>query len=336
LFHLGGIRLKDPVELPPYSATYEQPETLSVEAATERLIAIVVDLLEHPLTAEGKPRRVVIRLPVGFGKTTRVVKLLEGKRVLWFAPTKVQGREVHSLFLGDYLYVARQHVRGRLAIDPAGNGEQRMCWRHEEVEALKSKGLSRYTSRLLCHDPNLPKEAARCPHFWKCTYNEQAQQPEPITIAAHEYLPLDLSEVISKPIEEHGVDLAVIDESPLSALLERHHWTPADLQEAGGVMARIAGELVQGRTLQEIVADLDIEATVGELEAAIAALPPFELPPVFPGQPAEQNLAVIKRHKPNPSAKLATAYKAMLAAVQGAFNGLWYVPSRDGDDREAG
>lgn len=323
----------DPAGLPPYAVGYEQPEILSIEAATERLIAIVVDLLEHPLTPEGKLRRVVIRLPVGFGKTTRVVKLLDGKRVLWFAPTKKQGGEVHRLFLGSYLYVARQHVLGRLAIDPAGDGEQRMCWRHDEVEALKGKGLARYASRLLCHDKSLPQEVARCPHFWRCAYNEQARQPEPITVAAHEYLPLELSEVISKSVEAHGVDLAVIDESPLSALLERHHWTPAHLQEAGGVMARIVGELVQGRTLREIAADLDIEATMSELEAAIAELPRFELPPVLPGQPSEQNLAVIKRHKTNPSAQLATAYKAFLTAIQGAVNSIWYVPSHGGSER---
>lgn len=326
----GERRARREQPLPAYQTLAEAPVTLTPAEAQARLREITEDLLRRP-TADGRPRCAAVRAPAGLGKSMVTAAATRDRPVLWFAPTHRQAEETATRF-GDRARV----LRGRLAADPEGDGQQLMCWRGEEAQALADAGLGRFTARLLCYDRRAPGEVARCPHWNRCGYRRQMQDPPPVLVVPHDYLGLPEAEVIGKARERHPPALAVIDESPLKALVRPPRRFPADaLIAEGGLLGRIVVELVQGRPLREIAAALDKAAAVRELEAALEALPSLELPPIYPGAPATRNLRLLKGYRPDPRARLRGAYRALIEALRdGKTNGVWCVPG-DGDQRPA-
>jgi hypothetical protein len=73
-----------------------------------------------------------------------------------------------------------------------------------------------------------------------------------------------------------------------------------------------------------MVSELDVPQTAAALQAGLDALPEPDLPDIYPGATGEQNIKLLAGYQGNRRSRFAGAYLAMLRAVQGEVNGVWF------------
>jgi putative DNA primase/helicase len=100
---------------------------------------------------------------------------------------------------------------GREAIDPAGDGEARMCFDLEAVREVQEAGLD--AQGHVCERREGRTVVARCPHFGSCAYQAQRQRQADLILVSHAALGH------TRPSEIGDPTLLVIDERPTDALL---------------------------------------------------------------------------------------------------------------------
>lgn len=293
--------------------------TLTPEAAQEALRGLTRDLLSNPLNDKGNPRRIVFRSTTGSGKTSTVAEELPGVAVRWYAPTIAQAEETTAL-------LKARHMLGRLAPDPESTEKEKMCWRSEEIKAFREKGCHGSEYQSFCYNRNLPPEIGKCPFMGKCGYTRQAINPPNALVLAHEYL----TQADAKITSEHNAEIAIVDEAPKCLIRKGVSWELDELIAEGGALAQIAYELAQCKTMREVTADLDVQATIEELETALDTIP-FDTPELIPGAPETETLTTLGKYTPNPRTRLYGAYRAFIEALQGKPNRLWYVAGNGGD-----
>ena len=223
----------------PQDAPVAALETVSIAEAQARVVNAINDLTAHPKNGAGEYRRVVIRTPPGFGKTELAIQAIAGKqKTLWLAPTNALGEETEERFnalpkaatgnLAAYQPKNARAMRGRLAPDrTSGEKSVTLCRKPEALQALKEKGLARYTKQLLCKSGG--DRANQCEYLsnGQCGYYRQMSDPAPVRIVAHNFLGLHQAQIISDFVDDG--DLAVIDENPLGALSRQSKW--ADVED---------------------------------------------------------------------------------------------------------
>jgi putative DNA primase/helicase len=107
---------------------------------------------------------------------------------------------------------ARVEMRlGREAIDPAGDGEARMCLDLEAVREVQEAGLK--VQETVCELKEGSAVVARCPHFDRCAYQAQRRRQADLILVSHAALGHERPAEIGDPV------LLIIDERPTGALL---------------------------------------------------------------------------------------------------------------------
>lgn len=323
----------NPLDALPEAPAPDEYPTLSLDALAARVDAIIQDLIANPRHPDGTPRRVVIRAPAGFGKTRQAMDLIRDQhRVLWFVPTlglaeeaaaRLNDRPDRSGDLARFRPPAAIALRGRLAPDPANPDRAVMCSaKPGAVKALKDAGQARATKTLLCKAyPNLcpALEAGRCPYF------RQMNSPAPVRVLAHNFLTLPKAEVLGDFADT--AELAVIDESPLDALMTGGVWTDAELKNKSGpigawltesALAAVAGEILHGAVIPENARPEVLAA----IDARLAALESAAVPGAHPLMSDLEATAVINAWAP-PDPGLMKMLLAAERYLNGERNTLW-------------
>lgn len=107
---------------------------------------------------------------------------------------------------------ARVEMRlGRDALDPAGDGEARMCQDLEAVREVEAAGLDAETT--VCRQKLKGGGEALCPHYASCAFQAQRRKAADLWLVSHAALGH------ARPREVPEPALVVVDENPTGALL---------------------------------------------------------------------------------------------------------------------
>ncbi len=234
---------------------FDSPET--AEARLWELLTGFATLMYDP--SQRMAPFLAIAASPGAGKSVRTREFIASGgfarlsgNIAFYTPTLQLADEAAQHFRT--LGVAAFVWRGRSAPRP-DDGNFRMCERHKLAEAAGRKGLSVFDA-LCCRRRGSDRYGA-CPHFDDCAYlNQLAGMPESgaVVIKTHAMLVHDLQD------DETAPGLRVIDESPLSALIEISEHRPDFIRETLKAKAP--------QVTEELVRFLSTEVPVSSLTAS--------------------------------------------------------------------
>ena len=270
-------------------------------------------LKEAVLRFRDGDRHMVIRSTVGLGKTHQTAEAMIDApgNVLWFAPTHNQAIEVTDKINADFLLHPAIRILGRGAETQDG---EHVCKKHEAVEALKEKGLSQFTSNLLCGQATAKAEQ-KCKYRHSCHYFQQFKAEQKIRVVPHAYLNNPQAALYSYGDFYENVSHCIIDESPLSTLVGHHSIS--------------FEKLVDDMPLLLLVNRLknNEEVSLEEVQALIEALPITIIPDINPStHPIEVKFLLEDYEHKQPTLGLLMALEKY---AQGEKNLVWFGEAGD-------
>lgn len=286
-------------------------EALPLGEATRRMQEAAAEFF-----ASDAPGHTVVLGTVGLGKTRATVEARPpGAKTLWFHATHEQGQEVVDRINGKGLRKIAVKIEGR-----AGNDQRPgLCQRQAHLAALKDAGLAPFAERILCDSGT-----GRCEHFKACAYFAQFRQSEEVRLAPHDYLASNLHKAkVYKSDFLDGLRGAVVDESPLGAMIGKADAVMADIQIHAPVLAGVLATIQAGGSVDE--------EALAALELERAALSLNVMAPSASAAPQHDALLLMELESmaKNRNLTFAAIYKGVAEHLAGNVNLLWFGHDKD-------
>ncbi|MCB1717196.1 MAG: hypothetical protein KDK05_18885, partial [Candidatus Competibacteraceae bacterium] len=314
-----GVLLKDIAEP-------ENPEGLTPEAATAQLSAVISDFLDTP-HRNGQPRKLLIRGAAGLGKTSQVRKALleRGISAEIYTPSHKLANEQLQTFQADNIHTPSASWQGRQQTNQHGKP---LCQRADAVQSLESVGVYR-VSRLLCgikpdgrpHDPDNV-----CPYARQCLMTGYLSK---VREYSHAAIKITQHALLAQPREQgqQPADIAVIDENPLSSLINHAAWDTTAILQHGGILSAAAAALIQHKECWFSEFRKTHPQALAEVKRWLADYAP-DYPDIEPGMPDNmiqaKAQAFAERKRPRSVWRFAKLLAEALASDTECYNGLWF------------